>query len=123
MFDIFRRKILESDKLYIREMQDDITIQDVFPNEWKSVYSAPVRNFHGQADTITVNEKNEWYENGQHVWNIIDFKLKENRITFLKQDPKNYNRLAYNDLKIVDENHFTGLENGFINIDYKKKNP
>ena len=93
-----------------------------FGGEWESEYDN--KGVKGAAHTITVNKKNEWYENGNLLWKIKAFKANDDNrhISFTKIGVENSKENKINKLFIIENGiEYKGFENGYIEVLYKRK--
>lgn len=106
-------------KIFSNEVQKN-TLQEYFKGQWKSKFTI---NGYPESGTglIEIKNKIQWWENGAHLWNIEDFKVIDNQITFTKVDNTSRIRTKFNHLKIVERGEkYTGQENIDTQIEYSK---
>jgi hypothetical protein len=112
------KKVL--DYIFDTSQWDKPTIKKYFSGQWKSEYQEPGHKKSG-ALLIEIKNKNEWWENGVHLWNVPDFKIENNHILFTKVGVDSPLRKKYNNLRIISSGErYTGNEDVDTTITYSK---
>lgn len=78
-----------------------LELENVFPGQWYSEFDAP--HIKGKEPGIEIKEGFKYFTQGQHWFNIENFKISndQKKITFTKVGLGNDKRIIYNELRVL----------------------
>jgi hypothetical protein len=106
------------------ELQEANNIQLMFPGTWKNEYH--FKDGRVGAEAFQIRNSWEYYINQagvyNHIFNIdsVSIDKKEGVIKFRKVGVGKDNRKAFNTLRIIDKNHYEGIEANDTRIKYTR---
>lgn len=115
-----RAKVLVDDILLENKLTPkEVGPESLFPGVWECEFV--LNGKRGIDRKVEVKNTNEYHTNDKLTFVLDDFKadLKKGTLSFTKHDPKDKNRIAVNDLRIVKLNErYEGNENGSTPVAY-----
>jgi len=106
---------------YIRkEIVEENNIELMFPGKWLNSYKFD--DGRKGTETIEIKNINEYYINDKLMFNLdsIIINKEKQTIEFRKVGIGSDNRKAFNSLKIINNNHYTGIESNNTQITYTR---
>ncbi|MXV17731.1 FRG domain-containing protein [Hufsiella ginkgonis] len=103
------------------EIDEQNNIELAFPGRWRNDYT--IGDGRTGTEIFEVKNINEYHIGPHHVFNLDSVLIdKQNGIiNFRKVGVGNDKRKAYNSLRIVDSNHYIGLEDNSNPISYSRQ--